>query len=71
MVCYNPIILATPVYWYSMSALMKTFIDRWGDLLDIRKDIGRRLTNKELYIITSFGESMPRLSIFCLWSKTS
>lgn len=60
MVRHNPIILATPVYWYSMSALMKTFIDRWSDLLDIRKDIGRRLTNKELYVITSFGESMPR-----------
>jgi len=60
MVRHNPIILATPVYWYSMSALMKTFIDRWSDLLDIRKDIGRRLTNKELYIITSFGESVPR-----------
>lgn len=43
-----------------MSALMKTFIDRWSDLLNIRKDIGRRLTNKELYVITSFGESIPR-----------
>ncbi len=60
MVRHNPIILATPVYWYSMSAIMKTFIDRWSDLLDIRKDIGRRLANKELYIITSYGESIPR-----------
>ncbi|MBX9922900.1 MAG: GNAT family N-acetyltransferase [Rhabdochlamydiaceae bacterium] len=60
MVRHNPIILATPVYWYSMSALMKTFIDRWSDLLDTRKDIGRRLTNKELYVITSYGESVPR-----------
>ncbi len=60
MVRHNPIILATPVYWYSMSALMKTFIDRWSDLLAIRKDIGRRLTNKELYVITSYGESVPK-----------
>lgn len=42
MVQHNPIVLATPVYWYTMSALMKTFIDRWSDLLDIRKDLGRR-----------------------------
>lgn len=60
MVCHNPIVLATPVYWYTMSATMKTFIDRWSDLLDIRKDIGRRLTNKELYVITSYGTDMPR-----------
>lgn len=60
MVKHNPIILATPVYWYTMSATMKTFIDRWSDLLDIRKDIGRRLTNKELYVITSYGTDMPR-----------
>jgi multimeric flavodoxin WrbA/RimJ/RimL family protein N-acetyltransferase len=60
MVRYNPIILATPVYWYSMSASLKTFIDRWSDLLDIRKDIGRRLAGKDLYVISSYGESIPR-----------
>ncbi len=60
MIRHNPIILATPVYWYTMSATMKTFIDRWSDLLDIRKDIGRRLANKELYVITSYGTDMPR-----------
>lgn len=60
MVQHNPIILATPVYWYTMSALMKIFIDRWSDLLHLRKDIGRRLANKELYVIASYGESIPR-----------
>lgn len=29
-------------------------------MLDIRKDIGRRLTHKELYVITSYGTEMPR-----------
>jgi putative NADPH-quinone reductase len=60
MMEHNPIILATPVYWYSMCALMKTFLDRWSDLLDIRKDLGRRLAGKELYLITSYGGEMPR-----------
>jgi multimeric flavodoxin WrbA len=60
MVRYNPIILATPVYWYSMSASLKTFIDRWSDLLEIRKDIGRRLAGKDLYVISSYGESIPK-----------
>lgn len=60
MVQHNPIILATPVYWYTMSALMKTFIDRWSDLLDIRKDLGYRLPGKELLVIASYGTSIPK-----------
>lgn len=60
MVQHNPIILATPVYWYTMSARMKTFIDRWSDLLDIRKDLGRRLAHKELFVITSYETSLPK-----------
>lgn len=60
MVKHNPIILATPVYWYTMSAMMKTFIDRWSDLLYIRKDLGRQLAHKELYVITSYGTDIPK-----------
>ena len=56
---YDPIILATPVYWYTMSAQMKVFIDRLSDCLAIRKDIGRKLKGKKMYVITSFGTSMP------------
>jgi multimeric flavodoxin WrbA len=60
MVQYDPIILATPVYWYTMSAIMKTFIDRWSDLLAIRKDLGKKLKDKSLYVITSYGTTIPR-----------
>jgi len=60
IVRHDPIILATPVYWYTMSALMKTFIDRWSDLLHFRKDIGYRLVDRDLYVIASYGDSMPR-----------
>src|SRR5262245_48938559 len=60
MVKHNPIILATPVYWYTMSAIMKTFIDRWSDLIGLRKDLGRRLAGKELYLITSFAGDFPK-----------
>lgn len=60
MTQHNPIILATPVYWYTMSAIMKTFIDRWSDLIDLRKDIGRRFIGKDLYIITSYAGDIPR-----------
>lgn len=46
------IVLGTPVYWYSMSAQMKTFIDRWSDLVTIRKDIGRKLKDKKLMLVS-------------------
>ena len=55
MITHNPIILATPVYWYMPSAAMKIFIDRISDLLTIRKDIGRQLRGKSLSIITSYS----------------
>lgn len=60
MIQHNPIILATPVYWYTMSAIMKTFIDRWSDLLDIQKDIGRKLRGKTIFVITSYLVSLPK-----------
>lgn len=57
---HDIIILATPVYWYTMSATMKIFIDRLSDLLDIRKDLGRKLRGKKLFVIASFNTSLPR-----------
>jgi multimeric flavodoxin WrbA len=57
---YELLILATPVYWYSMSAPMKTFIDRFSDLLAIRKDLGRQLRGKKLFVISTFDTSYPR-----------
>lgn len=59
MVECDPIILATPVYWYTMSARMKIFIDRWTDLITIRKDLGRAMKGKKVYLVTSFGGEYP------------
>jgi|GEM_PF-723975 len=57
---HDLIILATPVYWYSMCAQMKTFIDRISDLTSIRKDLGRKLRGKKLFVIASFDTSLPK-----------
>ena len=46
MLEFDMILYASPVYWYAMSAQMKTFFDRLSDLVTIRKDLGRRLKNK-------------------------
>jgi multimeric flavodoxin WrbA len=57
---HDLLVLATPIYWYSMSAVMKIFIDRLSDLLDIRKDIGYKLRGKKLFVIASFNTSLPK-----------
>lgn len=51
---YEVIILATPVYWYSVSAKMKIFIDRLSDLLAIHKALGRQLRGKKMAVIASY-----------------
>ncbi|WP_276495999.1 flavodoxin family protein [Pontibacter litorisediminis] len=45
------IILATPVYWYSMSGLLKTFFDRLTDLVTIDKPSGRRMAGRKVYVV--------------------
>jgi ribosomal-protein-alanine N-acetyltransferase len=46
-------ILATPVYWYAMSARMKIFFDRLSDLVTIRKARGRSLKGKTIAVIAT------------------
>ena len=60
LVEYDTLVIATPVYWYSMSSIMKIFIDRISDLLSIKQDLGRKLRGKSLYVIASFDTSYPK-----------
>lgn len=50
------IVLASPVYWYSMSAQMKAFIDRFNDLTGPYKPLGKRLAGKRLYLVATGGQ---------------
>jgi multimeric flavodoxin WrbA len=53
-------ILATPIYWHAMSAQLKTFIDRLGDLFSIRQDLGERLRGKTLAVVaTGTSPALP------------
>jgi len=49
---YDTIIFATPVYWYSMSGVLKVFFDRLSDLIRIHKDLGRQLRGKNMMMIS-------------------
>lgn len=49
---YDTIIFATPVYWYSMSGIMKNFFDRITDCLKWEKETGRKLRGKNMAMIS-------------------
>lgn len=59
LIHYDIWVIATPVYWYQVSAQHKIFFDRITDLLSIRKDLGRKLHGKKMFVIASFGTSYP------------
>ncbi|MXN92800.1 FMN reductase [Flavobacterium sp. Sd200] len=50
---YDVFVFATPVYWYAMSGVMKTFFDRFTDLITINKELGRQLRLKKMAVISS------------------
>ncbi|MDQ3192209.1 MAG: NAD(P)H-dependent oxidoreductase [Bacteroidota bacterium] len=49
---YETIVFATPVYWYSMSGLLKVFFDRLTDIVTIEKHIGRKLKGKNIFLVS-------------------
>ncbi len=56
---YDTLIFATPIYWYSMSGIMKVFFDRFTDLLTIEKELGRKLRGKKMAVIScSIGDNL-------------
>lgn len=59
MVKVKLVVLVTPVYWYSMSGQMKMFIDRWSDLMTIRKDLGRELSGSQLLLVSCGSYDFP------------
>jgi multimeric flavodoxin WrbA len=59
---FDQIIFASPVYWYSVPAAMKMFLDRLSDYLDLPDLLpeGRRLRGKRAYIVcTSICTEAP------------
>lgn len=53
---YSTIIFVTPIYWYSMSGLMKVFFDRISDFLKLEKDYGRRLRGMHMASVSSSND---------------
>ncbi|MEO1134995.1 MAG: NAD(P)H-dependent oxidoreductase [Pseudomonadota bacterium] len=51
------LIFASPVYWYSMSAQMKTVFDRLTDLTEIYKPTGKALAGKAVFVVATGGSA--------------
>ncbi|WP_298509563.1 flavodoxin family protein [uncultured Kordia sp.] len=49
---YETFVFATPIYWYTMSGVMKVFFDRMSDFLFEEKDIGRRLRGMNMGVLS-------------------
>lgn len=60
MTLAQAVVFATPVYWYAMSAQMKTFFDRFSDLLSIRKSLQPKLKGKRCFLVAvGSDEDLP------------
>ena len=49
-------VFATPIYWYSYSAVMKGFIDRFTDLSLSHRDAGAGLCGRDFALLASGSE---------------
>lgn len=56
---HDIVIFATPIYWYSMSGIMKNFIDRWSQTLRDSKYPNFKTTmgSKKAYVIAVGGDN--------------
>ena len=52
----DAIIIASPIYWFTMNAQTKLFIDRWYALQGVQ---GNSLKGKQFGILLTYGDSDP------------
>jgi len=57
---HDTLIFATPIYWYSMSGLMKNLIDRWSQTLKDQAypDFKKQMARKVAYV-AAVGDDEP------------
>lgn len=68
---YDLIIFATPVYWFSMSGIMKTFFDRITDCLKIEKETGRKLRGKNMAVISCGSDGVENEGFFIPFERSA
>lgn len=61
---FDTVVFITPVYWYSMSGIMKNFFDRITDCLKTEKETGRKLRNKNMLAISCGSDDIQTEGFF-------
>lgn len=54
------IVVATPIYWYGISGLLKNFIDRWSESLATRRRFKEEIAGKQVILLV-VGSDKPRV----------
>lgn len=68
---YDTLIFATPVYWYSMSGIMKVFFDRISDLIRIEKETGRKFRGKKMAVLSNSHDSIIEEEFYIPFKKSA
>lgn len=68
---YDTLIFATPIYWYSMSGIMKVFFDRFSDLIRTEKETGRKLRGKNMAVISNSHDSEIDYDFYIPFKKSA
>lgn len=68
---YDLLLFATPVYWYTMSGIMKNFIDRFTDGLLNDKALGRKFESKQMGAIACGSSKEEIEGYFIPFQKTA
>lgn len=54
------IVIASPVYWYSVSASTKLYLDHWSGWMRLPDaDFKKRMASKTLWAVTAFSDTDP------------
>lgn len=68
---YDTIVFASPIYWFSMSAIMKTFFDRLTELLRTEKELGRKLRGKNAATLACGSDESGVPGFFIAFEKSA
>ena len=71
LLSHDHIVLASPVYWYTMSAQLKVFLDRFSDLLTTHKALGRQLRGKQLSVLSCNNDRQINDSFYAAFRLTA
>ena len=68
---YDTLVFATPVYWYTMSGIMKNFVDRFTDGLIHDKALGMKFEDKQMAAIACGSSKEEIEGYFIPFQKTA